>query len=187
MSKNTGKSINAVSKVQEPVDPGFAEIAGLIHASRERAFLAVNAALVHLYWKVGEHISRKLAAAEWGDGVVAQLAAYLADTQPGLRGFTRANLFRMRQFYETYRDDETVAPLVRLVPWTHNLIILAQSKRAEEREFYLRAVAREKWGKRELERQFSLSLFERAVLTPAKVSPAVRQSHPKALNVFKDP
>lgn len=189
MSKNTGKIIKAVSKsrrVEGMADPGFVEIARLIQSSREQAFLAVNAALVELYWRVGEYISRKLAAAEWGDGVVAQLAAYLADTHPGLRGFTRANLFRMRQFYETYRDDEIVAPLVRLLPWTHNLIILSQSKRAEEREFYLRTAAREKWSKRELERQFSISLFERAVLTPAKVSPVVRQSHPQALGVFKD-
>lgn len=119
MSKNTGKTIRAVTKsrqVEGVADPGFVEIAGLIQSSRDQAFLAVNVALVDLYWRVGEYISRKLAAAEWGDGVVAQLAAYLADTHPGLRGFTRANLFRMRQFYETYRDDERVAPLVRLLP-----------------------------------------------------------------------
>jgi hypothetical protein len=57
--------------------------------------------MVDLYWQVSEYISQKLAGAEWGDGVVAQLASHLAETQPGLRGFTRANLFRMRQFYET--------------------------------------------------------------------------------------
>ncbi|CAN7751157.1 PDDEXK nuclease domain-containing protein [Variovorax sp. LjRoot84] len=173
-------------QAQVPADPGFAEIVTLIQAARDRAYHAVNTALIDLYWQVGEYISRKLSAAEWGDGVVTQLAAHLANTQPGLRGFTRANLFRMRQFYEAYRDDEKVAPLVRQLPWTHNLIILSQSKRPEEREFYLRAAAREQWSKRELERQFAIALFERAVLTPAKVSPVVRQSHPQALSVFKD-
>ena len=64
-----------------------------------------------------------------GDGVVPQLAAYIARTQPGIRGFTRANLFRMRQFYETNRDDSIVAALLRQLPWTHHLIILGQSKR----------------------------------------------------------
>jgi DUF1016 N-terminal domain len=59
----------------------------------------VNAALTELYWQVGHTISRKIAAAEWGDGVVAQLAEHLARTQPGLRGFTSRNLFRMLQFY----------------------------------------------------------------------------------------
>ena len=80
----------------------FAEISKLISASRERALQSVNTVLIDLYWKVGEHISRKIAAAEWGDGVVLQLAQYIARTQPGLRGFTRDNLFRMKQFYETY-------------------------------------------------------------------------------------
>ena len=167
-------------------DPAFEEVLNLIRASREQAFQAVNTALVDLYWQVGAYISRKLATAEWGDGVVEQLAAHIARTQPGLRGFTRPNLFRMRQFYETYQGDEKVSPLVRQLSWTHNLIILSQSKREEEREFYLRQAVKERWGKRELERQFRSALFERAVLHPAKVSPAVRQMHPEAMDVFKD-
>ena len=66
-----------------------------------------------------------------GRWVVERLAAYIAKTQPGLRGFTRANLFRMRQFYEIYQDNENVVPLVRQLPWSHHLIILGQSKRSE--------------------------------------------------------
>jgi predicted nuclease of restriction endonuclease-like (RecB) superfamily len=137
----------------------FAEITQLIAAARQRAVQAVNVALIELYWQVGQTISRKIASAEWGDGVVAQLAAHLAQTQPGLRGFTRSNLFRMRQFYEAYQEDEIVSALLRQLPWTHNLIILNQSKRPEEREFYLRLAIREKWSSRELERQFKSALF----------------------------
>ena len=77
--------------------------------------------------------------------MISQLAEHLAWTQPGLRGFTRPNLFRMRQFYETYRDDVIVSPLVRQLPWTHNIVILSQSKHPEEREFYLRMTVQEKW------------------------------------------
>ena len=88
--------------------------------------------------------------AEWGDSVVGQLAEHLSQNQPGLRGFTRPNLFRMRQFYETYRGDEKVSPLVRQLPWTHNLVIFSQSKLPQEREFYLRSAIQEKWSKREL-------------------------------------
>ncbi len=139
-----------------------------------------------LYWQVGEYISHKIASAEWGDGVVEELARYLARTQPGLRGFTRPNLFRMRQFYETYAGDEKVSALLRQLPWTHNLIILGQSKRPEEREFYLRMAIQERWSSRELERQFKAALFERAVLNPPKVSPVTRQLHPQAASIFKD-
>ena len=96
-----------------PLDRGFTEVIQLIATARQRALQAVNTTLIDLYWQVGAIISRKIAAAEWGDGVVTQLAAHIARTQPGLRGFTRPNLFRMRQFYEAYQGDEIVSPLVR--------------------------------------------------------------------------
>jgi len=164
----------------------FEEVAALIAAARQRAVQAVNTTLIDLYWQVGQTISRKIEQAQWGDGVVAQLAGHLARTQPGLRGFTTRNLFRMRQFYEAYRDDEKISALPRQLPWTHNLIILNQSQQPEEREFYLRQAIREKWSSRELERQFKTALFERTVLSPAKVSAVLSQMHPDALSVFKD-
>jgi predicted nuclease of restriction endonuclease-like (RecB) superfamily len=169
-----------------PQTADFADIARLIAEAKQRAVLAVNTTLIELYWQVGEHISRRIAAADWGDGVVEQLARFLAQTQPGLRGFTRRNLFRMKQFYEAYAGPELVPPLVTQLPWTHHLIILSQSKRPEEREFYLRLAVQEKWSKRQLERQFKAALFERAVLSPAKVSSVVTQIHPEATSIFKD-
>jgi len=172
--------------MSQPIDTSFTEVLQLIAGARQRAVQAVNTTLIDLYWQVGAIISRKIAAAEWGEGVVEQLAAHIARTEPGLRGFTRRNLFRMRQFYEAYQDDDKLAALPRELPWTHNLIILSQSKSAQEREFYLRVAAQEKWSKRELERQFDAALFERAVLQPAKVSPVVAQMHPGAQQVFKD-
>lgn len=164
----------------------FSEVIKLIESARQKTFQAVNTALIDLYWQIGETISRKIKNSEWGDGVVDQLADYIAKTQPGLRGFTRSNLFRMRQFYETYQGDEKVAALPRQLSWTHNLIIMGQSKRPEEREFYLRLAIQEKWGSRELERQFKTALFERTVLSPPKVSPMVTQTYPESINVFKD-
>ena len=167
-------------------EPGFDAIIDLIQSAKQRALQAVNVTLIDLYWRIGEHISLKIAAADWGEGVVVQLAAHIARTQPGLRGFTLRNLFRMRQFYETYRDDPTVTPLVTQIPWTHHLIVLSQAKRPEEREFYLRLIVQEQWSKRELERQIKAALFERAVLSPAKAAAALTQTHPQALGLFKD-
>lgn len=166
--------------------PDFAEISRLIESARQRAYQAVNTALIELYWQVGAYLSAKIKAAEWGEGVVDQLARHLAITQPGLKGFTRRNLFRMRQFYEAYPDPQIVSALLTQLPWTHNLIILGRSQRPEEREFYLKMAAQEKWSSRELERQYDTALFERVVLSPAKVSPLVTQIHPEAASVFKD-
>lgn len=72
--------------------------------------------LVAHYWELGEYISRKIANAEWGDGIVEDLAADLARRYPGVRGYTRRNLFRMRQFFEAYRAHKKVSPLVSLTP-----------------------------------------------------------------------
>lgn len=92
----------------------------------------------------------------------------------------------MRQFYETYCSDDIVSPLVRQLPWSHHLLILGQCKRAEEREFYVRLALRERWGKRELERQLRGALFERTVLHPPSASPALAQIHPEAISIFRD-
>jgi predicted nuclease of restriction endonuclease-like (RecB) superfamily len=179
-----GKQLEEIPRNRD--EAGFAEVVGLIAAARQRAFQAVNTTLIDLYWQVGEYISRKIEAAEWGAGTVDRLALYIAQSRPGLRGFSRPNLFRMKQFYEAYRDNPIVSALLRQLPWTHNLIILGQSKRTEEREFYLRMAVRERWSSRELERQIRVALFERTVLSPVKVAAVLGQMHPEAENVFKD-
>lgn len=118
--------------------PAFREIIELIQSARRRAFQAVNTELIELYWQVGEYISRKLATAVWGESVVEELARYIGLRHPELKGFARPNLFRMRQFYETYRHDTKVSTLLRQLSWSHNLLVVTRCKRPEEREFYLR-------------------------------------------------
>ncbi len=182
-SRRTGGTGHALA----PAGDDFKAVVELIEAARQQTFQAVNVALIDLYWQIGGHISRKIAVAEWGDGVVDRLAAHIASLYPGLRGFTRPNLFRMRQFHEAYAGvDLQVSALLRQISWTHHLVILSQSKRAEEREFYLRLAAREKWSSRELERQYKLALFERAAVKPPRVSAALKQTHPEVEGALKD-
>ena len=114
------------------------------------------------------------------------LADHIARRRPNAIGFSARNLWRMMQFYETYRDRPKLSPLVTELSWTNNLIILSRCKRDEEREFYLRLCSREKWGKRELERQLDGALFERVILSPVKLSPLVTELHPEAATIFKD-
>lgn len=164
----------------------FGDVLRLIEAARGRAYQAVNTELVTLYWQLGEYISKKIETAEWGDGVVDELASVIAREYPGIRGYTRRNLFRMRQFYETYRGSKKVSPLVTQLPWTHHLILLSQTKHAQEREFYLLAAIKERWSKRELERQIATGAALRADGKAKKVSPVVSQIHPTALDELKD-
>ena len=90
------------------------------------------------------------------------------------------------QFFETYRGLPKLAPLVRVLSWTHNLLIMSRSKRDEERGLHLRLCVQERWSKRQLKRQLAGALFERVALSPAKLSPLVRALHPEAASVFKD-
>ena len=76
---------NSPSLRSAPDEAAFSEVVQLIAASRERALRDVNVVLIDLYWKTGEIISRKIEAAEWGDGAVDRLASYIARTQPGLQ------------------------------------------------------------------------------------------------------
>jgi predicted nuclease of restriction endonuclease-like (RecB) superfamily len=92
----------------------------------------------------------------------------------------------MRQFYETYRSDKKVAPLVRQLPWTHHLIILGQAGPPEIREFYMLAAIQQRWTKRELGRQIRSGAALRAAPRSKKVSSAMTQIHPAAETEFKD-
>lgn len=166
-------------------DSEFAEVLGIIRAGRVKAYEAVNVALIETYWAVGAHLSHKVTEASWGKGVVKDLADWLVRQAPDLKSFSPSNLWRMKQFYEMYRDEAKLAPLVRVLPWTHNLLIMGQSKRPEEREFYLQLAIRGKWSKRELDRQIKNAAFERTVLSDKKLAPAVRVLPQDATGVFK--
>jgi len=167
-------------------DTRFVEVVALIESAHANAYRAVNAELVGLYWQLGEYISQKLARAEWGEGVVEELARDLARRYPGQRGFTPRNLFRMRQFFESYQGSIIVAPLVRQLPWTHHLAILGGAKEPESREFYIRAAIKERWSKRELERQIRSGAALRSSAVKAIVSPVVSQLLPEAMAELKN-
>ena len=160
------------------LDKSFTEVVELVRSARHRAYRAVNTELIELYWQVGDYLSHKVVEEEWGKGTVQQLAAYIRQVEPNIKGFSQQNLWRMKQFYEVYHGSANLSPLVRDLPWTHNLIILSKTKREEEREFYLRMAVQEGYSKRELERQIDSGLFERSVLARPKLSPPVRQLHP---------
>ena len=165
----------------------FADIIALIQQTRDNVIRVANTALIDLYWNVGAIISNKTAHAEWGAAVVPQLADYIARNYPEIKGFSDKNLWRMKQFYETYRDaDKKLSALMREISWTNNLTIMSRAKTDEERAFYLQLCAKERLSSRELERQIDSALFERTVLDQPKLSPVMREIAPTAQQVFRD-
>lgn len=168
------------------MDNRFTDIIQLIKQARTNAIKAVNAELIDLYWNIGEYISKKIAQSEWGDSVVTELANFIQKQEPEIKGFSDKNIWRMKQFYETYKDFPKLSPLVREISWTSNLLIFSRCKTAEEMEFYLKIVKQENYSKRELDRQISASFFERTIIGNSKLSPAVRESNNDLSNTFKD-
>ncbi|QXU43358.1 YhcG family protein [Pedobacter sp. D749] len=164
----------------------FADIVSLIKNARAVALKTVNSTLINLYWNIGEYIHNRVKNAEWGQSVVKQLAEFLSKNEPDLKGFSDKNLWRMKQFYESYRDYPKLSTLLREISWTHNLIILSRLKSIEEKEFYLKLCLKEKYSKRELERQISASHYERSIMGNTKLSPVVRVLQNEIETIFKD-
>lgn len=139
----------------------FGKIVKMIELSKERAYRKVNEELISLYWNVGKYVSEKISTKEWGSKVVDNLAFFIKDKYPTLKGFDRSGIYRMKQFYETYQNDEIVAPLVRQLNWTNNKLIMARAKSKEEREFYIKMAIKNNYTKKELDRQLSSAYYER--------------------------
>lgn len=168
------------------MDKGFSEIINLIKQSRLNAIRAVNAELINLYWKIGKYISKKIDRAEWGDAVVMELAKYIQQNEPEIKGFSDKNIWRMKQFYEAYKELPKLSTLLREISWSHNLAIFSRCKSAEEREFYLTISKQESYSFRELDRQISASLFERTMIGKTKLPTALREPNRNLTNTFKD-
>ena len=168
------------------MDNRFTDIIHLIKQSRTKAIKAVNAELINLYWNIGEYISKKIEQSEWGDSVVTELANFIQTQEPEIKGFSDKNIWRMKQFYEIYKDFPKLSTLLREISWSHNLAIFSRCKTSEEREFYLKLAKQESYSFRELERQISASLFERAMIGKSKLSTALRESNHDLTNNFKD-
>lgn len=134
----------------------FKHVVSLIQKARVRANAKVNEELINLYYTVGKFVSQKVKKAEWGIGTVDSLAQFIKKNHPEIKGFTRRGLYRMKQFYETYRDAEFVTTLLTQIPWSAHLHILSKTKTIEEKEFYIRLASKEKLSVRELERHILL-------------------------------
>jgi predicted nuclease of restriction endonuclease-like (RecB) superfamily len=163
----------------------FTEITSLIASAKSRAYQAVNRELVSLYWHVGEYVSKQVASKAWGKSVVQELADYIQKSEPNVKGFSAQNIWRMKQFYEAYAENEKLATLSRELSWSHNRLILPLEK-LQEQEFYIQMSIKEKWSVRELERQINSSYYERVMLAETKIAPLVRELPQDVSNTFKD-
>lgn len=143
----------------------------IIETSRNNALRKVNEELIRMYWLVGEYLSIESMKATFGDKYIDMISKEIQEMFPGIRGFNRRGLYRMKQFYELYRDNAIVSPLLTQLSWSNHLLIMSGCKSDVEREFYMRLCIKENYSKRELERQINSGYYERYMLSKEKLLP----------------
>ncbi|MGN0484439.1 MAG: YhcG family protein [Lachnospiraceae bacterium] len=143
----------------------------IINNSRQKALRKVNEELIQMYWNIGEYLSKFSESAEYGDSYIETISNEIQIAFPGIKGFNKRGLYRMKQFYETYKNNPNVSPLVTQISWTNHLLIMSGCKSDEEREFYIRLCIKENYSKRQLERQMDSGYYERYMLSTEKTLP----------------
>ena len=169
-----------------PYGEQFEKIVDIIESAKERAYRKVNEELILMYRDIGEYISKQSENAEYGNAFVQKLADFFAENYPDLKGFNRRGLYRMKQFYELYKDNEKVSPLVTQLSWTNHLKIMSACKSMDERIFYMNMCIKERLSKRELERQIDSGNYERYMLSQKPLTPAIEESRRATGNIFLD-
>ncbi len=173
----------------EGYTPFLSELKTRIRQAQSRTALAINSALIELYWGIGEMIVQQQESAQWGDSVLGRLSEDLQQDFPGLKGFSRRNLYRMRAFYLAYREQPKFVPqVVAQIPWGHNTLLLEKIKEPKLREWYARATIQNGWSRAVLEAQIETQLHKRqgaALSNFDKTLPAPQSE--LAQQVLKDP
>ena len=113
----------------------------------------VNSTIIELYWAIGEQVSKQIEVNGWGKSTVKALSEYILSREPGIRGYSSQNIWRRKQFYETYKDRPELSTLLRENIWSNNMHTISKTKSYEEKEFYLKLASKEKYKAKDLARQ----------------------------------
>ena len=119
------------------------ELIDIIKSGRNKAFQKVNEVLINMYWEIGEKLSKISGKSNFGDNYIDSISKDIIDAFPSIKGFDRRGLYRMKQFYETYKDDEFVTTLLTQISWSNHMLIFSRAKTVEERHFYINLCIRE--------------------------------------------
>ena len=155
----------------------FKAVKEQIYKSQYEALKAVNKELIQLYWFIGQSIVERQHAHGWGNSIVENLSEDLQKEFPGIHGFSSRNLWRMRNFYEQYKDNLKLPPLVAEIGWSHNMVILEKCKDDLEREFYIKMIRKHGWTKTILTHQVESGAYELYMVNQTNFDQAIEEKH----------
>jgi predicted nuclease of restriction endonuclease-like (RecB) superfamily len=164
----------------------FAAVYSMITEAQSKVWRQVNKTLIELYWDIGQYISERIATSDWGKSIVEEMAKYIASKNPSATGFSARNLWRMKQFYETYRDNEKLSTVLTEISWSNHLHVLSKTKTLEEKTYYLQLAAKHRYSARAFARLIDSSSYERTLLANAKLSTVLTEFPAPTEGIFKD-
>jgi len=142
-------------------NPFVKDIKSKIYSAKSKAILSVNKLMIELYFKIGQSIVEKQEALGWGKSVVEQMSKDLIDEFGEKSGYSSSNLWRMRNFYLSYKDDEKLAQAVREISWGQNILIFEKVKDDTQREYYIKNTIENGWNRNVLMHHIKTNLFDR--------------------------
>ena len=145
-------------------EPLVDDVKKLIHKKQYHVLKTMNTETINLYWEIGEEIYRQQETNGWGKSIVKVLSKELQKEFPGAKGYSAANLWRMRNFYLTYRNSKKLAPLVREISWSNNIVIMEKCKDDLQKEFYIQMAKRYGCTKRILTNFIEAQTYEKYLL-----------------------
>jgi predicted nuclease of restriction endonuclease-like (RecB) superfamily len=176
------------SRIQETL---VADIRAILSQARTGTYAAVNAAMVKAYWQIGRRIVEEeqqgKERADYGTYLIRELAQRLS-VEFG-KGFSVANLWNFRQFYQTFPSEEMLYTACRGLSWSH-LRLIMRVEDSRSREYYLAEAAGQRWSVRQLDRNIHSLYYERLLSTQDKPTADTTDSTPNpplSLEFIKDP
>ena len=146
----------------------YDEISSLLKEARKSIVSNINTTMTKTYFLIGKRIVEEEQngneRAEYGENLIKNLSKRL--TEEFGKGFSKRNLWQMKQFYLAYSKVQTVSAQFKL-SWSHYLILM-RMENIEERNFYEIESIQNNWSLRELRRQIDSALYERLVLSRDK-------------------
>ena len=171
-TKNTLQKESHITTKDSPVMPAreyaqtLSELKRQVQEAQLRAAVAANKELAFLYWSIGKTIVEKENSNGWGTSFIEHLAKDLQNAFPGIAGFSRTNVFRMKAFFSAYSENPTAVgqledlPIFK-IPWGHNAVIIEKVKSFNERLWYAQKTIEYGWSRSMLDTCIKSNLYRR--------------------------
>lgn len=137
------------------------DIKSKIYSAKSKAIISANRFMIELYFEIGKSIVEKQETLGWGKSVVEQMSKDLINEFGEKSGYSSSNLWRMRNFYLSYKDNEKLAQAVREISWGQNILIFEKLKDDIQKEYYIQNTIENGWNRNVLMHHIKTNLFDR--------------------------